>query len=254
MTLRLNAGMPQRLLDGDRVVALYEPADVHDRPTVEDVVLRVPVEQAVPILLRELSGHYLTSQDDSLVDALIAAGATIARHAHVYTHDLVDVDDAWRAPSLAEGLQVTPLDRPAVDLVPVELAAYPPEHADHEFDDPDRVTRFVQQMLDGEIVGPYLPEPSGLVVDGDRPVVLLVVNRMPGDSPLGGPWVTDVARVPDPRYRGLGALLLRRALAVLRDAGEKAFGLAVTDGNPAAAVYEELGFRRVSSARRILLP
>lgn len=250
-----NAGVGrQTLRDGDRVIAVYESVDVHDRPTAEAVELRVPVEAAVPVLLCELSGQYLTSPDDALVDALVAAGATVARHAHVYSHVLGGVEPEWREPSLPGGLRVTPIDRPASKLAPVELAAYPPEHPDHEFDDPEQVTRFVQQMLDGQIVGPFLGGASGLVVDGERPVALLVVNRMPGAPPLGGPWVTDVAREPDPRYRGLGAVLLRRALAVLRASGETAFGLAVTDGNPVHRVYEELGFRRVSSARRLLLP
>lgn len=244
----------EAIRDGDRVVAVFVPSDVHDRPAAEDVELRVPVDQAVPLLLRELSGHYLTSPDDTLVDALVAAGATVARHAHVYTHDLRGVDAAWLAPRLPDGLRATPVDRSAAELAPVELAAYPPGHPDHEYDDLEPVTRFVQQMLDGQVVGPFLAAPSGLVVDGDRPAAILVVNRMPGEPPLGGPWVTDVARVPDPRYRGLGAVLLRRALAALRNSGEATFGLAVTDGNPVHRVYQGLGFRRATSARRLLIP
>lgn len=244
----------QSLVVAGRIIAVFEPTDIHDRPTVEDVEVRVPLDEAVPLLLSELSGHYLVSSDHALLDALIAAGASVARHAHVYTHELDDVDPAWQEPAISDRMRVTSADRPARDLVDVEFAAYPAEHPDHEHDDRDQVEAFVQQVLDGVVVGPFMPEASGLVLDDDRPVALLLVNRMSGDPPLGGPWVTDVARDPGPRYRGLGAALIRRSLAVLQDAGEPSLGLAVTDGNPAAAVYEELGFRRVSSARRLLLP
>lgn len=242
------------LLDGDRVVAVGEHTDIHDRPAVEEVELRVPVVEAVPALLRLLSGSYFTSPDDGLVDALVSAGATVARHAHVYRHRLGDVDPAWALPRLPDRLRLTPADRPAVDLVPVELAAYPPGHPDFEYDDPQRVERFLQQMLDGEVVGPFLPEPSGLVLDGDRVVAMLLVNRMPGTDPVGEPWVNDVARDPGPRYRGLGAVLLRRAIAVLHSSGEASLGLAVSTGNPAWRTYESVGFQRVSSTRRLLIP
>jgi ribosomal protein S18 acetylase RimI-like enzyme len=112
----------------------------------------------------------------------------------------------------------------------------------------------MQQLLDGQIVGPLLPDASGLVVDEDRVVAFLLVNRMPGDPPFGGPWLSDVARDPDPAYRGLGSVLVRRALAVLAAAGETTFGLAVSEGNPARGLYESLGFGHRHSSRRLLLP
>jgi GNAT superfamily N-acetyltransferase len=42
----------------------------------------------------------------------------------------------------------------------------------------------------------------------------------------------------------LGTLLLTRAIATCRAAGEPRIGLSVTDGNPAERLYAALGFRR----------
>ena len=97
-------------------------------------------------------------------------------------------------------------------------------------------------------------EASALVFDGERAVGLVLVNRVVGDPPAGGPWVTDLCRLHEPKYAGLGRALLVRALAVCRDAGERSVSLAVTEGNTARRLYDLLGFGVVATTRKVRLP
>jgi hypothetical protein len=48
--------------------------------------LEVPVQRALPVILAELRGMRVAGSEE-LGRALVAAGATPARHAHVYSHD-----------------------------------------------------------------------------------------------------------------------------------------------------------------------
>jgi GNAT superfamily N-acetyltransferase len=108
--------------------------------------------------------------------------------------------------------------------------------------------------LDGRTYGELLVGTAQVLRDG-RPIAALIISRFAGDPPYGGPWITDVFRDPeDPLARGLGGVLIRRALALLAGTGEPALTLAVTAGNPAAQRYEALGFTRCWEARRLRLP
>nr|WP_237535987.1 GNAT family N-acetyltransferase [Streptomyces sp. SID3343] len=91
---------------------------------------------------------------------------------------------------------------------------------------------------------------SVVAFDAGRPVAAALVN----DAELYGPWIGEIFRDPDPRYAGLGGRLLRHALGRAAKDGVEAVGLAVTEGNPARAVYERLGFRQTGSLMNIVLP
>jgi len=142
------------------------------------------------------------------------------------------------------------------------LAAYPPGHVDYQGPDPAVEAAELDLLLRGELVGPFLPGASAQVTAGDgedgggagEVVAAVIVNRADGEAPLGGPWVSQVLRLPGERWAGLGALALRHALAALAADGETSLGLAVTDGNPARGVYERLGFRHLSSHRKLAIP
>lgn len=239
------------LVHDGRTVATYERHDL-DRPLAEGLVASVALDELVPAVLASMPGWYVVSADDQVTDALLDAGATVARHAHAMTWSLGDRP----APALrthVAGVVLEPLHRSAADLAELSMHAYAPGHPDHEVD-PAPVQQELDDLLAGRLVGPLLPAASAVVLDGRRLVAASLVNRMPGDPPFGGPWLSNVFRHPDPRYRGVGAVLITYALAALEEAGEPALGLAVTDGNPAMAVYRRLGFELALSRRRVLLP
>ncbi len=184
--------------------------------------------------------------------ALCEGGARFVRHAHAMHRDLLgDPPPAeWSRLAPAAGLRVVPADRDARDVLPAWRAAFPAGHVDW-FDGTDEealVTR-MRPLLAGEVLGPVLPSSAMVVDELDRVVAACVVC----DHPHGTPWVGDVFRRPEPEFAGLGALLLRRALAALASDGVPLVGLAVTEGNPARAIYERLRFRAVASTMTVRL-
>lgn len=209
----------------------------------------------VSAVFDQLAGWLVASPNDPLIDALIAAGATQVRFAHVYSRDLAadPPDPAWLTPQLAPGVR---LARDGVDLIEqgrLLVRAYPSGHADHDGDDPEHAAAQLARIYGDEYLGPVL-DGSTLAIDGDRLAAVLIINRTPGTAPSGGPWVSEVFRDPHPRYAGLGSALLRRGLAVLAAEGEASLSFVVSDTNPARVVYERIGFRHCESARKVRIP
>jgi GNAT superfamily N-acetyltransferase len=201
------------------------------RPLADLFERAAPPAAAAAAILAELRG-WRVAGDEALGEALIAAGARPARHAHVYTHDLRELP----GPGAGEPLG----DRAIDDLIPAFAAAFGPDHPDG-FRDP---RASLEHTTGGELL-----DGSGVIVRDGRVVAAILIGRFDGEPPFGGPWVLDVFR--DPAYRGTGRPLLERALHLCAEAGEPALGLAVTEGNPAAGLYEALGFRRVLSSRSV---
>ena len=132
-------------------------------------------------------------------------------------------------------------------------SAYPKGHPDEELGSDEDIVNDIQRAQSGGRLGPLMGH-SAFVFDAERPVAMLLVNRVPGSAPLGGPWVTDVCRAPDHRYAGLGRAMLMRLMRLLRDDGETALSLAVTEGNPARGLYESIGFTVVVTTRKVRIP
>jgi GNAT superfamily N-acetyltransferase len=206
---------------------------------------RVAPADAVARIGAELKG-WIVAGEPALGRALIDAGARVRRHAHVMSRDLVrdPAPSDWLEPVRPAGVRLTGVDRPALDLAPACRAAYPPEHPDYPgIPTPERPELELEEMIAGRLMGPLLPA-SGLAIAPDGSVAgAILVHRTAGEPPYGGPWIGQFFRHPD--ARGLGAPLLRRALAIATRDGLPALGLAVTHGNPASALYAALGFEDV---------
>lgn len=209
----------------------------------------------VQAVLEDLGGWWFASDDDELTSALLTAGCRVVRRGHLMNRSLAEFTSAQNSdlPAAAEALRIRPLDVPASALVEVSLAAYPPGHIDAETQDPVQVEKDVHSLLSGAVIGPLLPA-SRVVLDQDRIVAVAIINRMLGESPSGGPWVSEICRDPSPRYAGLGSLLLTHVMVALAGSGETSLGLAVTEGNPAQAVYERMGFALAGSFRKVSVP
>jgi GNAT superfamily N-acetyltransferase len=247
------------LYDGDRLVLVFtlEEALRSGRPWA-DVAWRppdVPPDLAADAALSALGGYAFSTVDAPLVEALAARGGTEMRHAHTMTHSLDAVPEVT-LPANAEISRLTRelLDADANDLAVVILAAYPPEHPDHEHVDRDVAARELRAFAAGEILGPFLDVSTVATVDGRLAGACIVVDRG-GDPPDGGPWIVDVFRDPAFDARGLGAALIAVALRNCRDAGLPGLGLAVTHANAQAyGVYRRLGFADSVEAWTLALP
>jgi GNAT superfamily N-acetyltransferase len=151
---------------------------------------------------------------------------------------------SWAAAPLPLGVAATAPGAEVAVPADVRRRAYPPGHADWEPDwDPGAE---LARILSGEECGPLLAA-SRLGVAGRAVVGAVLLTDGPGSLVVPpGLLVADVFRDPDPAWRGLGAALLRRALAAAAPEHPAAH-LLVTDGNPARRVYAALGFERLAT-------
>lgn len=208
--------------------------------------LLAPPADVARVLLAEARGHRVVTDDDALVDALVAGGGTVQRRGCDYTYDVATAPRGWAS------AEPPPPYRLGRDLDPVRLApaherANPPGHPDHE-PGLDHVED-LRAMLEGRVLGPCVTEATWQVGDGDGPCgAVVVVDRK------GRGWVVDVFVDPAHQGRGLGRVLLQRAVAGTREAGLPSLGLAVSDGNPARHAYESLGFRAGRPGTNVDIP
>lgn len=208
----------------------------------------VEPERAAAAIVAQLCGWRIAG-DVAFGQRMVAAGARLRRHSHVLSRDLVrdPAPAAWLEPRTPAGIRLTPVDRPALALAPACAAAYPPGHPDFDdIPDPGHPEVELEQIISGRLLGPLL-RCSGLAVRADGSVAgALLINARQGDPPFAGPWVTQIFRHPD--AAGTGGPLLRRGLALATRDGLPAVSLAVTDTNPARAVYAALGFAEAFEA------
>jgi GNAT superfamily N-acetyltransferase len=187
---------------------------------------------------------------------LIARGASLRRHAHCMTFRLAgwDPPSGWAEPVLGPGLVARSWAHDAADILSSWRLAYPPGHPDHiHGDDAHVIAEDLSPLIAGSVIGPVMAC-SGVVERDGFVVAACIVNDREGQPPMGGPWIGDVFRRPGADYAGLGATLIRRALALAGAAGLPAVGLAVSEGNPARQVYARLGFELTDSSISVLVP
>ena len=236
------------LVDGSPVLSylLFDQG----QQTADDALPMADLGVVVREVRAQMAGSWFSSPDDELTDALLADGATVVRHVQVMT---CDVSGAI-GPGPARSVPIVPIRGSSAQLAELSVRAYPPGHVDFDTSDAAEAQRPIDAMLGGTLIGSFMESASGMVTEDDRPVAVLVINRMPDHVTGGGPWVTEIFRDPNPAYRGFGTALLDRAIRILRSEGETSLSLAVTAGNPAREVYRRHGFELVASSRKLLIP
>lgn len=235
-------------------VATFLPKLRDGRPWADRV--RVLAPNAAGPIFNQMPGWAVSCRPD-LAAQLFARGAAVLRRAVLMCRDLgTDEPPAtWSQLRPVPALHLAACDRPAVDLLSAWRAAYPVTHPDHFAGDDETALRVrLVPQLAGSLHGALLPLSTLAINTDDRVVAAVIVNEVDNEPPWHGPWVTDVFRHPNPAYAGLGALLLRRALAHAATAGSTTVSLVVTEGNPAQRLYVRLGFRVVDTTITVLIP
>ncbi|HTE63871.1 MAG TPA: hypothetical protein VK631_26175 [Solirubrobacteraceae bacterium] len=228
------------LLDaaGD-VVGAFELAERDGQPLADIFALAdgVAPEAAAATVTTELKG-WRVAAEEPFSRLLLAGGARPLRHSHVMSRDLTrnPAPGEWLEPALPAGVRLAPVDRPAIDLVPALLAAFPSSHPDYgHIKDPEHPEHELEELLSGSLLGPLLRCSTLAIAEDGGVVGAILVNGKAGDPPFDGPWIADVFRRPD--TPGVGGALLKRSLAIATRDRLPAVGLAVTHTNPAMATY-----------------
>ncbi|MFJ8626159.1 GNAT family N-acetyltransferase [Kitasatospora sp. NPDC093550] len=232
-------------------VLRYLPGEREGRPWADLLEVLDDSVDAAGYIRAELPG-WVVSGSPELGRRLVAGGARVLRHAHTLRRDLrADPPPAdWAGAPLREGLRAVPCDRAPEELFESWRAAFGPGHVDHfPGDDARALDERLGLLLAGKAIGPVLPS-SLLAVDAEERVIGAVVLT----DRDGLPWVAEVFRHPRRGYRGLGADLLRRAVADAAARGTADLHLAVSEGNPARRLYESLGFRLQETSLTVIVP
>jgi hypothetical protein len=242
------------LLDpaGD-LIARFELGDRDGQPLADGFTLAdgFAPERAAAAVMAELQG-WRVAPTKPFGRLLVDNGARPLRHCHVMSRDLTrnPAPSEWLEPKLPAGTRLTPVDRPAIDLVPALMAAFTPDHPDYtDIRSPEHPEEELEELMSGCLLGPLLRCSALAVGEGGEVVGAILVNGKPDEPPFDGPWISDVFRRPD--VPGVGGSLLRRALAPATRDRLPAVGLAVTHTNPAMGLYAALGFDDVLDALNV---
>jgi GNAT superfamily N-acetyltransferase len=242
------------LLDGaGETVAAFEYAERDGVPRADMLAPAdgVRPERAVATVMAELRGWRIAGEEP-FARLVVAAGGHPRRHVHAMTRDLTraPAPGGWLEPNLPAGVRLTPVDRPAADLMPALSAAFPTDHPDHgEVSDPQGA---LEDLISGRLMGPLLRCSALAVLESGDVAGAILVNNSPEKPPFGGPWIADLFR--DPAARGIGSALLKRALAVATRDRLPAVGLAVTHANSARSLYAAHGFIDVWNGLNVDVP
>ena len=235
-----------------RIVARYQREVRDGRPMADFMVAKpgVPYSAIAAVAITAMPGWLAGTEDPRLGAAFEAAGARRRRRSHLMTLDLLAAPVP--PPEPPSGLLLEPAGGITDDLVGASLAAYGPGHPDH-YGSREAEAAELRRIVRGEEVGPLL-RCSRIAWVGGRQVGAALVTDSGGEPPLGGPWLAQLFRDPDPRFGGLGRLLLTAAMHAAQADGLRTVGLAVSVTNPAVALYRDVGFARVRTMVTVELP
>ena len=210
-------------------------------------------------LVALFGGMRVSTTDPALTAALVAAGGTVARSGTQLAYDVsaAPPPPAWLDRGEVDGVRLVDY-RPIDDeIASAWLAAYPPSHPDHDaaLVDVAAAVADLRTVRSGTVTGVFSDAASALAVGRSGEVLGgIMVTLMRPNPYWDGPWVPDLFVRPDAQGRGIGARLVRYAVAAVAADGATGLALSVTDGNPARRVYDRVGFVPGVSFTSVTIP
>lgn len=248
----------EALAAADGTAALWWSRGDTDReglPWADGAVRPEGVELAdcVDVVLRELSGWALSTDDEALARALEGRHARVMRATLSMSLPLTEQpplrgvpDHLSLATLTAEGL--------AEQADQIGAVGFRAHGADEGWADEAAAATSMRRAASGTVLGPLL-DSSVLATRDDAVVGACLITDRAGEPPAGGPWVLDVFRDPDDPAAGIGGAMLAHAARSLRSIGLAALSLAVTSDNERAiGLYRSLGFEEHGQSWTLALP
>jgi GNAT superfamily N-acetyltransferase len=238
-----------------RIAGSYVPGTREGHPLADDLAAAPGIDETglCAAVLAGLPGH-IVGAPPAVGERLAQAGAQVRRRVAILARDPRAPVPAAPAPA---GVRIAALGRRGPDeLLGAYVAAYGPGHPDHRAGlRPDEERELLAHLMDGDEIGPLLPASRVALANRDGRVLgaLLLHDFAEVQPPLGGPWVGELFAHPD-APPGTGSALLAAGIAAAGAAGLETLGLAVTEGNPAARLYERFGFGVVRRFVAVLVP
>jgi ribosomal protein S18 acetylase RimI-like enzyme len=213
----------------------------------------VNLADCADVVLRELSGWAVSTDDVDLARALEGRHARVLRAALSMSLPLVEESPLRGVPDRVS-LGTLTADGLAERADEIGSVAFRAHGAAEGWADESAAAASMRRAAAGEVLGPLL-DSSVIATRGDAVVGACLVTDRPGEPPDGGPWVLDVFRDPDDTAAGIGGAMLTHAARSLRSVGLAALSLAVTSGNERAiGLYRSLGFVEHGQSWTLALP
>ncbi len=214
----------------------------------------IPVADAARGALDAFAGWAVSTADQELAAALLAAGSQRVRHARLMTHDLATLPTAPPTALAIEPLDADAVLRNAGRLGEIAFAAYPVGHPDHSHEAAAQAIGEIAAIGRGDLLGPVMTQSRLARHKGAIVGACLVVDRK-GQAPDSGPWVIELFRDPASTVRGVGEALMLATLTAARETGLPSVSLVVSDLNTAAIdLYSHLGFIEAEQSWTLSLP
>jgi ribosomal protein S18 acetylase RimI-like enzyme len=212
----------------------------------------VGVAECADVVMRELAGWALSTDDADLASALQGRHARVLRAALSMSLPLAEEPALRGVPDYlsVSSLTAQVLTERAAEIGAVAFRA----HGDQGWADEAAAAESMRRTAAGQVLGPLLD--SSVIATRDQAVVgaCLITDR-PGQPPFGGPWVLDIFRDPDDPGRGTGGAMLAHAARSLRSVGLGALSLVVdADNDRAITLYRAMGFDDHGQSWTLALP
>ncbi len=226
---------------------------IRENQTCADLAQPKPhliIREAVQQVIKERATELISTSNTEFAQELLTQGCNPRRNAIAMTCDLTQLT-FLPTKNQQETRFIEEFEADA--LFDSWNNAYEPTHPDHiPGNNSDLIRGHLQPLLDRSEIGDN--HRSSLAVMDGIPIAGIIISLREGAPPFGGPWVSEIWVDQKHQHQGLGKQLINQAQEKLKADGYPSLGLAVTNGNKAKGLYEDVGFTTIKEFWTLEVP